>query len=479
MKPRGNDIHRYLNRTATSLDRWAHVSTLAHGQIDDETDAIVKKIAFDQAIVCDDCNCAYVIGMQDDLNAFKTLDWTETEFDRLVLFFPEDVHSDELDRCLDICRRQYLFVDDVCLDTSGTRVIDCSERRAFKLVYVRESRRKKYVCTESAFLIEQSLNEAQKNAPIETLTTRRLFSEEDIRQHCGHFFDLNSTDCYSHDIQKRGYDPMHPCKEWTVLQSNVDVIDEKTGKCIMKFRKQRIPFHVQKAAYDALLPSAKFTRNSNRGAAGGIVDPQRVKTVRPSLVVAKTDAFRVYPQLPSGGASNAGICNPAKSAIIGWTDIPKRNEKHVPCRLTAYTAEHLADYESSLPFFECIDDVYRAEAPEEWSRQNRVAQKTKARVGNTCFSSITVNYDWRSALHKDVGDYKDGFSTLTACQPSDCGGELLIPEYRIAIRICSGDVLLFDSHLYHCNAPLKRKSKNRLSFVSYLRERIQHVCPQE
>ena len=33
-------------------------------------------------------------------------------------------------------------------------------------------------------------------------------------------------------------------------------------------------------------------------------------------------------------------------------------------------------------------------------------------IGNTAFSTVTINYSWRTALHKDAGDYMDGFGNL-------------------------------------------------------------------
>ena len=402
------------------------------------------------------------------------IDWTDSPADKLVLDFSADKEHDtkEITRIL---KKQYLKTE-VILDEDSPYII-CRDRRAHKLITVSENRQKKYNCKESVFLDGKKLDKKAQDATVKKVVVPRLFTEEQIRKFTGNFFDLSTTTSDEFDVRKRGYDPKKPSKDWTIINANSDVIDRDSGKIILKFRKARVPFELQKVAYDSLVASAKFTRNSNRGVASGLVDPERVKTVRPSLVVGKVDRFRLYPKLPNGELSKASFGNPAKSAIIGWTDIAKRNEKHIKCRLTAYTALHLDQYEDTFPFFECIDEVYKKEAPEGWKRQMTVANKTNARVGNTAFSSITVNYDWRSALHKDVGDYKEGYGVIVVCQPNEEGGELLFPEYRIAVRICSGDVLLFDSHIYHCNAPLNTGAKDRLSFVCYLREKIQRVCP--
>lgn len=423
-------------------------------------------------------NAVAIIFDKEHLNGLSrgvlSIDWTGTPADKLILDFSQVPDFDTTELLKDL-RRQYISTN-LILNGQDPFLI-CCDRRSFKLITVSENRQKKYNCTESEFLSGKKLDTKKRNAKVKTVVVPRLFTENEIKEHSGYFFDLSTTKCDEFDRKKRLYDPKKPSKDWLVVTENSDIIDKESGKIILKFRKQRIPFNVQKSAYNALVASAKFTRNSNRGVAGGLVDPERVRTVRPSLVVGKVDKFRLYAQLPTGESSKASFGNPSKSAIIGWTDISKRNEKHIKCRLTAYTALHMDLYEQSFPFFEHIDNVYKEIAEEGWKKQMAVAKKTDARVGDTSFSSITVNYDWRSALHKDVGDYKEGYGCFAVCQPLEEGGELLFPEYRVAVRVCSGDVLLFDSHAWHCTAPLSDGVKDRLSFVCYLREKIQRVCP--
>ena len=35
------------------------------------------------------------------------------------------------------------------------------------------------------------------------------------------------------------------------------------------------------------------------------------------------------------------------------------------------------------------------------------------KIKNTCFSTITINRNFRTALHKDAGDFSEGFGNLT------------------------------------------------------------------
>ena len=82
-----------------------------------------------------------------------------------------------------------------------------------------------------------------------------------------------------------------------------------------------------------------------------------------------------------------------------------------------------------------------------------------------------MNYNFRTALHVDSGDYRDGFGNIVVCSQNCTGGQLLFPAYKVAIEMKNGDYLALDVHEYHCNAPIFGEGF-RLSFVCYLREKI-------
>lgn len=55
-------------------------------------------------------------------------------------------------------------------------------------------------------------------------------------------------------------------------------------------------------------------------------------------------------------------------------------------------------------------------------------------------------------------------------------GQLLFPEYGVAVSVSTNDVLLLNSHLWHCTAPVT--SQDRLTFVCYLRYNIPQNYPK-
>jgi len=163
------------------------------------------------------------------------------------------------------------------------------------------------------------------------------------------------------------------------------------------------------------------------------------------------------------------------SNILGYID--SANHKR-PCRLTSFSREYFEEYTAGLPFIQAIDTCFKNLLPEKYSKQFQIcSQKPDFQIKNTAFSTVTVNYNFQTALHKDSGDYKDGFGNLVVCQKDIQGGEILFPQYKLQIQLESGDFLAMDVHEWHCNNKIHYLNDDayRLSFVCYYRDRI-HQC---
>lgn len=172
---------------------------------------------------------------------------------------------------------------------------------------------------------------------------------------------------------------------------------------------------------------------------------------------------------------------PSNSGVIGYLDSP--NHKR-PCRLTAYSREFFDKYTEGIEFISTINECYKKYVPEQYGFQYEEAIKTpdfiiKHNNIPTAFSTITINYNFRTALHKDSGDYNKGFGNIVAVSENVNGGYLLLPEYKCAILLNTGDYLALNVHEYHCNSKINILEPDgfRLSFVCYLREKIVN-CPK-
>ena len=101
-------------------------------------------------------------------------------------------------------------------------------------------------------------------------------------------------------------------------------------------------------------------------------------------------------------------------------------------------------------------------------------------IGNSCFSTLTLNYNWRTACHYDDGDFNNGLSIISVLGDNKWEGCMIgFPKYKIAVDVRVGDIIIMDSHEMHCNTEFKyppdnngNANYNRLSIVLYLREHM-------
>ena len=124
------------------------------------------------------------------------------------------------------------------------------------------------------------------------------------------------------------------------------------------------------------------------------------------------------------------------------------------CRLTAYTAQEWERWSGLHPMFGAIDDHFRHYVPDRYAVQQDFVQRTKPEwvVGNTVFTTITVNRSYPTGVHTDAGDLEEGFSNLAVFRSGDYrGGVFVFPEYRVGVDMQDGDLLLMDAHQWHGN----------------------------
>ena len=93
-----------------------------------------------------------------------------------------------------------------------------------------------------------------------------------------------------------------------------------------------------------------------------------------------------------------------------------------------------------------IDKQFKRLIPKNHKIQYDRAHETDYVIGNTAFSTVTINHNWRTALHQDAGDLKEGFGNLVILQEGDYdGGYLGFPQFKVAVDPY-GDFLAMDVH---------------------------------
>jgi hypothetical protein len=174
--------------------------------------------------------------------------------------------------------------------------------------------------------------------------------------------------------------------------------------------------------------------------------------------------------------SETNYAQSVMSGIAGYFDRYPR----IPYgRETSYTEKNREKFALAFPYLQKLNAQFRELLPVRWGNQRREADKLDPRylVEGTVFTTLTVNHNWRTACHRDAGDLHEGFSNICGITGPEGkgwkGAEFILPEYRIAINLQPGDMLLVNNHGgIHGNDELIGDDNDRLTLVSYFREKM-------
>lgn len=173
--------------------------------------------------------------------------------------------------------------------------------------------------------------------------------------------------------------------------------------------------------------------------------------------------------------STTNYAKPVFSGVAGWYDRYPR----IPYgRATAYTEQNPDLFAKAYPFLQSLNRGFKELLPWRWNNQRIEADKLdpKFLVPETVFTTITVNKTFRTAAHYDAGDLETGLSNLLVLGSGEyTGGYLVFPQYRIAVNVRPGDLLLVNNHeVLHGNTPivLNHPKAERISVVCYFRKKM-------
>jgi 2-oxoglutarate-Fe(II)-dependent dioxygenase family protein len=254
--------------------------------------------------------------------------------------------------------------------------------------------------------------------------------------------------------------------------------------------------NVSSADWDILLDGPTFVR---------MPDNRPLCVVLPGVMSKFTEDAEIYDILDrmgkAGSTSNRGKASatlrvqpgtqkrsyskPVLSNIVGAFD---PGGIYHYCRWSTYTAEHMDEWSALFPALQEVASHLREHVPDRYEAQMREAARTQQEwiAPGTPFSTLTVNHTYSTGTHVDKGDLDAGFSTIfVARRGSLTGGQLCFPEYRVAVDLKDGDLILMDAHQWHSNAriycrcgehqtygPCKTCGASRISVVAYYRTKL-------
>ena len=289
----------------------------------------------------------------------------------------------------------------------------------------------------------------------------------------------------------------------TIIDYDADVYrKEEDGKeyLLGKFRINAIPKERVQEGWDAFRLLAVPSRN--RGAAAGPIDTKnKYWSKRKPTEIEKWSTRYVQ----NGKVSKMRVNNVVASGVLGYYETTPFLD--AACRMTGYTRKGLKNFLHGTEFLKAIDENFKKLVPESHAKQLKALRKHKMyQVADTAFSTVTVNLNFRTALHKDAGDYKDGFGNLTVIEYGKYhGGITMFPRFRVGFDVRTGNFLAMDVHEWHTNSPMYETAEDkaynktipdirtrdpetgvigtehkfqRLTFVCYFREKLQ-ACEEQ
>ena len=286
----------------------------------------------------------------------------------------------------------------------------------------------------------------------------------------------------------------------TLIDEDADIygLDADTGekKLLAKFRKNVIPKDCVRQGWESFYQTSAPSRN--RGAAAGPIDlKSEYWKKRKPIEITKWSTRYMH----NGKLSKMRVNNLVFSSVLGFFE--RTPFMGLPCRLTSYTQRYFKQYKHGIPYIQQLGKVFKALVPDAYERQYKRASSKKAyQIPETPFSSVTINRNFRTALHMDDGDFKEGFGNLSVIERGYYhGGVTMFPRYKVGFDLRTGDFVAMDVHEWHCNTEMyetaEDKAKNkklprihtddistgtvgaekaftRISFVCYLREKLLH-----
>jgi hypothetical protein len=115
--------------------------------------------------------------------------------------------------------------------------------------------------------------------------------------------------------------------------------------------------------------------------------------------------------------------------------------------------------------------------PERHRAQMEYYSRTSGdfRIPGTSFTTVSVNKNFRTAIHRDVGDLKQGFGVMTAFRRGNYRkGYTVFPKFRTAVDMQTSDLCLADVHEWHGNDEIVGLPGTyvRVSLVCYYQEKL-------
>lgn len=274
------------------------------------------------------------------------------------------------------------------------------------------------------------------------------------------------TEAEAREIIDSGKDPSNFLYKWTWTKKDRLVETDRIEQIIAQMRKKE--FKQGTPAGDKLweervkLELEWFENWFNR-----VYLPSSDK------ISSAKEAFSRYVETQSRG-------NRCYSNVLGAFD---RTPRIPYARLSKFTEDNFEEYasEENSRTYKYASETLRETLPEVFNRMNSHFSYVHPEFNlfGTCFTTITVNYQYRTAYHHDGNNFQNGVGVLTALTRGKYSGHYLVfPEVRLAFDLKDGDFIAGDTQsMIHGNTAMVKETEDaqRISLVFYGRENLAFV----
>lgn len=282
------------------------------------------------------------------------------------------------------------------------------------------------------------------------------------------------------------YDETH----YNQIVKNETMALKENGEILFILKKNNIKKE-NREKYKEVIAKVAKTKTKNRGTASGVAKVENFPPDAESLCDKNGEPLKndrlVSVQYKRKDGTICGRCqsNMVRCGCAGYFDAVGG----LPCRMVGWSANNLKKHQILEELCDEIAKGHEEYEPASFYYQKEIADKSKNYLmGGSPYSTLTLNYDFRTASHIDKGDLIGSRSTITIFEeiPNNYEGCYLgFPEYKIAVDLRDGDTLIFDAHEYHANTEMrvltdklaydevnKQHHGGRMSVVAYLRNRL-------
>tara|TARA_R110000803_G_scaffold150054_1_gene215473 strand:- start:44 stop:877 length:834 start_codon:yes stop_codon:yes gene_type:complete len=172
---------------------------------------------------------------------------------------------------------------------------------------------------------------------------------------------------------------------------------------------------------------------------------------------------------------------PTKSSVFGA--LPRVALRNDFCRFSNKTNEEKGNTNKLFTFQETLCGIYKKYLPELYEydlNKTRSVIDDDYRLIDTPYTTANINVNHAIKYHRDSGNIKNSFSNVLILKDGCTGGELVLPDYRIALEQSDGALCIFSGQKeIHGVMPIKPYKEDfyRASIVYYTLAQLEHCYP--